>query len=95
MPQSIKRQNFRRHFLSTPSAPFRVIAFSQKLSAVAPFLPSCQFTSQSSIHPEEGRISNLSLEWIYLAYRRTGNLFLHMYLDEKALADVKEVSGLG
>ncbi len=41
--------------------------FSQKLTAVAPFLPSYQFyESVKSILLEEGRISNLSLEWIYL-----------------------------
>jgi ABC-2 type transport system permease protein len=41
--------------------------FSQKLTAVAPFLPSYQFYEPiRSILLEEGRISNLSLEWIYL-----------------------------
>lgn len=41
--------------------------FSQKLTAVAPFLPSFQFYEPiKSILLEEGRISNLSLEWIYL-----------------------------
>ena len=41
--------------------------FSQKLTAVAPFLPSYQFYEPiKSILLEEGRISNLSLEWIYL-----------------------------
>ena len=41
--------------------------FSHKLTAVAPFLPSYQFYEPvKSILLEEGRISNLSLEWIYL-----------------------------
>jgi len=41
--------------------------FSQKLTAVAPFLPSYQFYEPvKSILLEEGRISNLSLQWIYL-----------------------------
>jgi ABC-2 type transport system permease protein len=41
--------------------------FSQKLTAAAPFLPSYQFYEPvKSILLEEGRISNLSLEWIYL-----------------------------
>ncbi len=43
--------------------------FSQKLTAVAPFLPSYQFYEPlKSILLEEGRISNLSLEWIYLLF---------------------------
>jgi len=41
--------------------------FSQKLTAVAPFLPSYQFYEPiKTILLEEGRISNLSLDWIYL-----------------------------
>ncbi|MFH1758082.1 MAG: ABC transporter permease [Pseudomonadota bacterium] len=41
--------------------------YSQKLTAVAHFLPSYQFYEPiKSILLEEGRISNLSLEWIYL-----------------------------
>src|SRR3989339_528688 len=41
--------------------------FSQKLTAVAPFLPSYQFYGPiKSILLEDGRIANLSLEWIYL-----------------------------
>jgi ABC-2 type transport system permease protein len=41
--------------------------YSQKLTAVAPFLPSYQFYEPvRSILLGEGRISNLSLEWIYL-----------------------------
>jgi ABC-2 type transport system permease protein len=41
--------------------------FSRKLTAVAPFLPSYQFYGPvKSILLEQGRISNLSLEWIYL-----------------------------
>lgn len=41
--------------------------FSQKLTAVAPFLPSYQFYEPiRSILLEDGRISNLSFEWIYL-----------------------------
>ena len=41
--------------------------FSQKLTAVAPFLPSYQFYEPvKSILLEEGSISNLSPEWIYL-----------------------------
>jgi ABC-2 type transport system permease protein len=41
--------------------------FSQKLTTVAPFLPSYQFYEPvKSILLEEGRLSNLSLEWIYL-----------------------------
>jgi ABC-2 type transport system permease protein len=41
--------------------------FSRKLTVVAPFLPSYQFYGPvKSILLEQGRISNLSLEWIYL-----------------------------
>ena len=41
--------------------------FSQKLTVVAPFLPSYQFYEPiKSILIEEGSIANLSLEWIYL-----------------------------
>ena len=41
--------------------------FSQKLTAIAPFLPSYQFYEPiKSILLNEGGISNLSLEWIYL-----------------------------
>ena len=41
--------------------------FSKKLTVVAPFLPSYQFYEPiKSILLEEGNISNLSLEWIYL-----------------------------
>lgn len=41
--------------------------FSQKLTAVAPFLPSYQFFEPiRSILLEDGRISNLSFEWTYL-----------------------------
>jgi ABC-2 type transport system permease protein len=41
--------------------------FSQKLTAIAPFLPSYQFYEPiKSILLDGGRISNLSLEWIYL-----------------------------
>ncbi|MFH0918841.1 MAG: ABC transporter permease, partial [Fibrobacterota bacterium] len=41
--------------------------FSQKLTAVAPFLPSYQFYEPvKSIILEEGRISNLSPQWICL-----------------------------
>jgi ABC-2 type transport system permease protein len=41
--------------------------FSEKLTAVAPVLPSYQFYEPvKTILLEEGRISNLSLEWIYL-----------------------------
>ena len=41
--------------------------FSQKLNAAAPFLPSYQFYEPiKSILLDEGRLSNLSLEWIYL-----------------------------
>jgi ABC-2 type transport system permease protein len=41
--------------------------FSEKLTVVAPFLPSYQFYEPvKSILLEEGRISSLSLEWIYL-----------------------------
>jgi ABC-2 type transport system permease protein len=41
--------------------------FSKKLTAVAPFLPSYQFYEPiKSILSEEGSISNLSLEWVYL-----------------------------
>ena len=41
--------------------------FSQKLTAVAPFLPSYQFYEPvKSILLEEGGISNLPLEWMYL-----------------------------
>lgn len=41
--------------------------YSQKLTAVAPVLPSYQFYEPvKTILLEEGRISNLSLEWIYL-----------------------------
>lgn len=41
--------------------------FSQKLTTVAPFLPSYQFYEPiKSILLDEGRIQNLSLEWLYL-----------------------------
>ena len=41
--------------------------FSQRLTAVAPFLPSYQFYEPvKSILLEEGGISNLPLEWMYL-----------------------------
>lgn len=41
--------------------------FSRKLSAVAPFLPSYQFYEPiRSILLEDGRLYDLSLEWIYL-----------------------------
>jgi len=41
--------------------------FSKKLTAIAPFLPSYQFyESVKSILLDEGRISNLSPEWIFL-----------------------------
>lgn len=41
--------------------------FSQKLTAAAPFLPSYQFYEPiKAILLDEGRITNLSLEWIYL-----------------------------
>ena len=41
--------------------------FSQKLTAIAPLLPSYQFYEPvKTILLEEGIISNLSLEWIYL-----------------------------
>jgi ABC-2 type transport system permease protein len=41
--------------------------FSQKLTAVAPFLPSYQFYEPiKSILLEGGGISNLFFEWIYL-----------------------------
>jgi ABC-2 type transport system permease protein len=41
--------------------------FSQKLTVIAPFLPSYQFYEPiKSILLDGGRISNLSLEWIYL-----------------------------
>ena len=43
--------------------------FSQKLTAVAPFLPSYQFYEPvKSILLEEGRISDLAPEWIYLLF---------------------------
>lgn len=43
--------------------------FSQKLTAIAPFLPSYQFYEPvKSILLEDGRISNLSFEWIYLLF---------------------------
>ena len=41
--------------------------FSQKLTAIAPFLPSYQFYEPiKAILLDGGRISNLSFEWIYL-----------------------------
>lgn len=41
--------------------------FSQKLTAVAPFLPSYQFYEPiRSVLLERGRLQDLSLEWIYL-----------------------------
>jgi len=47
--------------------PSALADFSQKLTAVAPFLPSYKFYEPvKSILLEGGRISNLSLEWIYL-----------------------------
>ncbi len=47
--------------------PSALSEFSKKLTTVAPFLPSYQFYEPiKSILTEGGRISNLSLEWIYL-----------------------------
>ncbi len=41
--------------------------FSQQLTAVAPFLPSYQFYEPlKSILLEDGRIANMSYEWVYL-----------------------------
>ncbi|MBW2511887.1 MAG: hypothetical protein JRE01_07675, partial [Deltaproteobacteria bacterium] len=41
--------------------------FSQQMTAVAPMLPSYQFYEPiRSILLEEGRVSNMSFEWIYL-----------------------------
>lgn len=41
--------------------------FSQKLTAVAPFLPSYQFYEPlKSILLEDGRIMNMSFDWVYL-----------------------------
>jgi ABC-2 type transport system permease protein len=43
--------------------------FSHKLSAVAPFLPSYQFYEPvRSILLDQGCVSNLYLEWIYLLF---------------------------
>lgn len=43
--------------------------FSQKLTDIAPFLPSYQFYEPvKSILLEQGRIANLSLEWFYLLF---------------------------
>ncbi len=47
--------------------PSALSEFSQKLTAFAPFLPSYQFYEPvKSILLDGGRLSNLSLEWIYL-----------------------------
>jgi len=43
--------------------------FSQKLTAVAPFIPSYQFYEPlKSILLENGRLTNMSFEWIYLFF---------------------------
>jgi ABC-2 type transport system permease protein len=58
--------------------------FSQKLTAVAPFLPSYQFYEPiRSILLEEGRIANLSLEWIYLLIVGLATFFFAYILMKK------------
>ena len=58
--------------------------FSQKLSAVAPLLPSYQFYGPiKAILLEGGRISNFSLEWIYLSLVGLLTCFLSYLLMKK------------
>jgi ABC-2 type transport system permease protein len=55
--------------------------FSQKLTAVAPFLPSYQFYEPlKSILLEDGRIANMSFEWIYLFLVGSFTFFLSYLL---------------
>jgi ABC-2 type transport system permease protein len=58
--------------------------FSHKLTAVAPFLPSYQFFEPiKSILLENGRISNFSLEWLYLLLIGLVTFFLAYMLIKK------------
>ncbi|MBN1127998.1 MAG: ABC transporter permease [Chitinispirillaceae bacterium] len=58
--------------------------FSQKLAAVAPLLPSYQFYEPvKSILLEEGRISVVSMEWIYLLLVGIGTFSLALLLMKK------------
>jgi ABC-2 type transport system permease protein len=58
--------------------------FSQKLTAVAPFLPSYQFYEPiKSILLDGERLSNLSLEWIYLLAVGVITFFLSYLLMKK------------
>lgn len=58
--------------------------FSQKLTVVAPFLPSYQFYEPvKSILLEEGRISNLTREWIYLLLAGLLTFFFAYHLMKK------------
>jgi ABC-2 type transport system permease protein len=58
--------------------------FSQKLTAIAPFLPSYKFYEPvKSILLEEGRISNLSPEWVYLLLVGLLTFFLAYLLMKK------------
>lgn len=58
--------------------------FSQKLTAIAPFLPSYQlYEPIKSILLDDGRISNLSLEWLYLLLVGLAAFFLSYLLMKK------------
>jgi ABC-2 type transport system permease protein len=58
--------------------------FSQKLTAIAPFLPSYQFFYPvKSILLEEGSMANLSPEWIYLFLVGLVTFFLAYVLMKK------------
>jgi ABC-2 type transport system permease protein len=61
--------------------------FSQKLTAVAPFLPSYQFYEPvKSILLDEGGISNLPLEWMYLlAFGLVTFLFAYLLMKKRWL----------
>jgi ABC-2 type transport system permease protein len=64
--------------------PSALADFSQKLTAVAPFLPSYQFYEPvKSILLEQGSISNLSPEWIYLLLVGLLTFFLAYLLMKK------------
>jgi ABC-2 type transport system permease protein len=57
---------------------------SKKLTSVAPFLPSYQFYEPlQSILLEDGRIANMSFEWIYLFLLGSLMLYLSYFLMKK------------
>ncbi|WDT82036.1 MAG: ABC transporter permease [Candidatus Manganitrophus sp.] len=65
--------------------------FSQKLTAVAPLLPSYWFYEPiRSILLEGNRFPNFAPEWAYLFFGRTGRLFFLLFVDEKEVADVTQ-----